>query len=136
MANYSRKKSETFKDRFNDLCEHSTIPTIGLATALGVSKQTISAWRIGTRSPKDLTVKAIADFFDVNVDWLMGYDVEKYKFKISTSEMFSEDYMPNIHSEEARILARGVDKLSPEQREQALAVVKAMFAQHPELFEK
>lgn len=135
MANYSRKKSETFKDRFNDLCEHSTIPTIGLATALGVSKQTISAWRIGTRSPKDLTVKAIAEYFGVNVDWLMGYDVEKYK-SFSTNELFSTDFIPQLQSEEAKILARGVDKLSPEQREQALAVIKAMFAQHPELFEE
>ena len=37
---------------------------------------------------------------------------------------------------EARILAKGVDQLEPEQREQALAVVRAMFAQHSDYFEK
>ena len=35
---------------------------------------------------------------------------------------------------EARILARGIDKLSPDQREQALAVVRAMFAMHEDYF--
>lgn len=36
---------------------------------------------------------------------------------------------------EARIVSGGMDKLPKEQREQILNVVRAMFAQHPELFE-
>ena len=36
---------------------------------------------------------------------------------------------------EARILAKGIDKLPKEQREQALAVVRAMFAMHADYFE-
>ena len=46
--------------------------------------------------------------------------------------LFGEDDTPK--TEEARILSRGIDRLSPEERAQALAVVKAMFAQHPEIF--
>lgn len=37
---------------------------------------------------------------------------------------------------EARILAKGIDKLPKEQREQALAVVRAMFAKYADYFEK
>ncbi len=37
---------------------------------------------------------------------------------------------------EARIVSGGMDKLPKEQREQILNVVRAMFAQHPELFDK
>ena len=37
---------------------------------------------------------------------------------------------------EAKILSGGVDKMTKQQREQVLAVVKAMFANHPELFEE
>jgi len=36
---------------------------------------------------------------------------------------------------EARIVSGGMDKLPKEQREQILNVVRAMFTQHPELFE-
>ena len=37
---------------------------------------------------------------------------------------------------EARILAKGIDKLPLEQREQALNVVRAMFAQYADYFDK
>ena len=37
---------------------------------------------------------------------------------------------------EARILAKGIDKLPQEQREQALAVIRAMFAQNADYFKK
>jgi len=36
---------------------------------------------------------------------------------------------------EARILAKGIDRLPPEQREQALNVIRAMFSLHADYFE-
>ena len=42
----------------------------------------------------------------------------------------------DIRTPEARILARGIDKLPREQREQALAVVRAMFVKYADYFEK
>ena len=41
-----------------------------------------------------------------------------------------------IHTEEARILAKGIDKLPKEQREQALSVMRAMFVKYADYFEK
>ena len=44
---------------------------------------------------------------------------------------------PDIpQTSEARILARGIDRLPPEEREQALAVVRAMFHQHSDYFKE
>ena len=40
------------------------------------------------------------------------------------------------HTPEARILAAGIDKLPQEQREQALNVVRAMFAKYSDYFEE
>ena len=37
---------------------------------------------------------------------------------------------------EAKIIADGVDQLPPDQREQALNVLRAVFSQHPELFKE
>ena len=39
-------------------------------------------------------------------------------------------------TEEARILAKGIDQLPKEQREQALSVVRAMFEKYAKFFEK
>jgi len=72
-------KVSTFKNRFNVLFDESEKTTISLGKELHVSSQTISAWRLGTRSPKEPTIIAIADYFGVNVEWLMGFNVEKEK---------------------------------------------------------
>jgi len=44
---------------------------------------------------------------------------------------------PDDHpkTKEAQILAKGIDRLPPEQRAQALAVVRAMFSMHADYFE-
>ena len=70
-------KVTTFRDRFSTLVDESEKTTIDLAKELHVSNQTISAWKIGTRSPKEPTIIAIANHFGVTVEWLMGFDVEK-----------------------------------------------------------
>lgn len=75
---HSGKKVTTFKERFSDLVSESSFSDGEISRGLKVSKQTISAWKIGTRSPKEPTIITIAQFFHVNVEWLMGFDVEKF----------------------------------------------------------
>lgn len=69
------KKVTTFKERLSDLCDFSPLSDTDLAAKLKVSKQTLSAWRCGTRSPKEPTIIALAQYFGVSVEWLMGFDV-------------------------------------------------------------
>ena len=87
MEQYSGKKICTFQDRFVELCENKTMSDTALAKALHVSKQTISAWKIGTRSPKIPTVIAISDYFKVNIAWLNGFDVEKERKSDETARV-------------------------------------------------
>lgn len=61
-----------FTSRFNELLTRHPGNDTQLGAALGVSKQTISAWRVGTRSPKKPHIVAIAKYFDVSIPWLMG----------------------------------------------------------------
>ena len=61
-----------FTSRFNELLARQSATDAELAEALGVSKQTISAWKTGVRSPKKPTIRTIADHFGVGVPWLMG----------------------------------------------------------------
>jgi transcriptional regulator with XRE-family HTH domain len=71
------QKVSTFRERFRTLCSENPSSDSRLAEQLHVSKQTISAWKSGARSPKDPTISAIAQFFNVNVKWLMGFDVPR-----------------------------------------------------------
>ena len=75
---YTNTKVTTFKERFSDLCAESYMTDSRIADGLKVSKQTISAWKTGTRSPKEPTIITISQFFHVSIAWLMGFDVPKY----------------------------------------------------------
>ena len=61
-----------FTSRFNELLARNAGSNSDLAQILGVSKQAISTWKIGTSTPKPPTVRTIAEYFDVDVDWLNG----------------------------------------------------------------
>lgn len=61
-----------FTSRFNELLSRHSGNDSELGAALGVSKQTISAWRNGIRSPKKPHIVAISKYFDVGIPWLMG----------------------------------------------------------------
>lgn len=74
---YTGQRVSCFKDRFNELYTESEKTNTELGKELHVSNQTISAWRLGTRSPKAPTVIAIASHFHVSVQWLLGFDVQK-----------------------------------------------------------
>lgn len=65
-----------FGELVDDLVAHGT-QRIDIAKRLGVSKQTVSAWTTGERTPKRPAIIAIAQAFDVNIAWLHGYNVPK-----------------------------------------------------------
>lgn len=70
-------KVATFRERLSELFEESEKTNKDLSKELHVSNQTISAWKTGTRSPKEPTIIAIANHFGVSVKWLMGFDVDR-----------------------------------------------------------
>ena len=87
-------KVATNQDRLNELFDADPRNDTAIANALGVSKQTISMWRHGTRSPQKSVLIQIADEYNVSIEWLMGFDVEKsgsvrkMPIVIPDSEMF------------------------------------------------
>lgn len=75
MKTYSGSKIATFRERFSELCDSSPMNDSAIANGLNVSRQTVCSWRAGTRSPKRPMVISIANYFNTNVAWLMGFDV-------------------------------------------------------------
>lgn len=70
-------KNSNFQDRLKIAMNEKEIKASELAQKLNMSKQAISAYTTGARSPKFPVMKMIAEVLDVNDMWLMGYDVDK-----------------------------------------------------------
>jgi len=70
-------KIATNQERLNELFDADTRSDTAIATELKVSKQALSAWRKGIRSPKKSVLVQIAEMYHVSLEWLMGFDVKK-----------------------------------------------------------
>lgn len=68
-------KVKTNTERLNQLFDMDPRNDTAIADSLGVSKQTISAWRNGTRSPKESMIEEIATSYGTSISWLMGWDL-------------------------------------------------------------
>lgn len=128
MSEHTGKKISTFRERFSELCNSNPRNDTLIAEELHVSKQTISAWKAGTRSPKSPTIITIANYFQVDVAWLMGFDVEKVPMSDKEYEEMKKVEIPQ--TPEARIISGGIDKMPPDRREQALKVLQTIFADY------
>ena len=96
-----------------------------LAISIGVSRPTVSEWESGKKDPSGDRLKKLAEFFEVDELMILGKGIVD----------ISHEPPDQPKTEEARILAKGIDKLPQEQREQALAVIRAMFAKYQDYFE-
>ena len=89
-------KTTTNQARLNELFENDPRNDTAIAAALCVSKQTVSMWRHGERSPKKSALVKIAEEYNVSIEWLMGFDVERnpgarsVSVVIPDSEMFAK----------------------------------------------
>lgn len=88
-------KTTTNQNRLNELFDKDPRSDTAIANALGVSKQTLSMWRHGTRSPKKSTLVKISEEYGVSIEWLMGFDVDKNVNRmteviVADSEMFAK----------------------------------------------
>lgn len=70
-------KVSTTRERLTQLFDQDSRNDSQIADALGVSKQAVSTWRTGTRSPTVSMVKKISEFYNVPVEWIMGYEMEE-----------------------------------------------------------
>lgn len=61
-----------FKDILKEMRLEKGINQVNLASALGVSKGIISMWETGQREPTLSSLVAIADYFGVTLDYLVG----------------------------------------------------------------
>ena len=78
------------QERLNQLFDADPRTDSAIGAALDVSKQTISAWRKGIRSPKRSMLVKIAAYYNVSIEWLLGWDLPAPDLSLS-SAMLSDD---------------------------------------------
>jgi repressor LexA len=70
-----------------DLRIKNNITQIELAKCLGVSRSAISLYELGLREPYYKFLRAVADYFDVSMDYLLDKDRSDIKQSASNSEI-------------------------------------------------
>lgn len=99
----------TFGERLKDLRTKKHLTQSQLADALGVSKQAISQYENGIRTPKDY--EQIADFFNVNLDYLLGRENKSvYYLDPETAEAAQQMH----DNQELKVLFDAARTASPE----------------------
>ena len=63
-----------FSERLKELRIEKGIGQIDLAQAIKVSKGIISLWENGLREPKLSNLIALAEFFEISIDYLVGLE--------------------------------------------------------------
>ena len=67
----------TFPERLKKLRKEKNIYQLELANFIGVSRPTITQYESGDRRPDHDTLKNIANYFNVSVDYLLGNTDER-----------------------------------------------------------
>ena len=109
-------KVSTCQERLNELFNSDSRNDTAIADELGVSKQTVSAWRNGSRSPKKPMLIKLAVMYHVSIEWLMGFDDDAPEKR--------ETQDPQI-----QIVSGMMEDMSEDQKEQIVAIVRAIVLQ-------
>ncbi len=64
--------------RLKELREKRNITQLEFSRAMGVAASTAGMWEQGRREPDSETLKSIARYFNVSLDYLMGNDIPGY----------------------------------------------------------
>ena len=89
-----------------------------LAILVGVAPPTVSEWEHGKKDPSGERLRKLSEVFNVDPGVILGY----------RSETAGTDSAPK--TEESRIISECVDKMTKEDRERALAMMKAVYADY------
>lgn len=73
-------------ERLSKILQDRSVSVTELAANIGLSKQAISAYCTGARSPKRPTIDIIAQRLNVNPLWLIGYDVPAVALKVQKTQ--------------------------------------------------
>lgn len=72
-----------FWDIFCELCKKNDKTPNAVTKALGLSTATATNWKTSGRTPNGDTLRSIADYFGVSVDYLLGRETQQVPVALS-----------------------------------------------------
>ena len=93
-----------FYDIFLDLCNKKNVKPNNVTKAIGLSTATATHWKNGV-IPNDITLKKLADYFGVSVEYLKGETDEKVPAD-SFSTLFNQ-----LSESEREIICKAMEEI-------------------------
>lgn len=59
-------------ERIKELMKEENLTQVELANKIGLKQNTISAWLLGKKEPSIHSLWLVADYFNVDIDYLVG----------------------------------------------------------------
>ena len=87
---------DTFANRLSKIMSIRNIKPIDLSNKTGIAKSQISHWLAGTYKAKQDSLTVLAEFFDVDETWLMGFDVPMKSQKKSLSKEEEQELLKDF----------------------------------------
>lgn len=89
----------TFGDRLKELRLEKELTQPAFGRIFNVEKGTVSNWENENRFPDKNTLKALADYFDVSLDYLLGRsNIRKPLDKIPAEENKKQKHSPEVET--------------------------------------
>ncbi len=87
---------DTFANRLKKIMNINNIKAIELSEKTGINKSQISHWLSGTYKAKQDSLTVLAEFFNVDEIWLMGFDVPMKKEHQPLSDFKEHEVLVNL----------------------------------------
>ena len=107
--------------RLKELREGKHLTQAQFSELVGVSQQAVGKWERETASPNDEMLKRIATFFNVTIDYLLGYDDSPRYYTDPETAALAQELKDNP---DYRALLDATKHLKPESVKEVMQFIK------------
>lgn len=126
-----------FSDRLKQLRKQNSLTQKMLGQNLNLGESTISMYELGEREPNFETLELLADYFNVDIDYLLGKSDKTTKLDIYGNHKDNLDYFSDkpelldlyqqiYESETLQLLFDSAKDLTPQDLEMVLTIIKGI----------
>ncbi len=111
---------------FVQLCNERNISPYQVSKDAGINQSVFSRWKTGASVPRDSTLRKVADYFGVTLEYLKGETPDPYPAGQPTAAELNE-YLEMLRSRsECRMLFSLAKDATAEDVQRAVAVIEAL----------
>jgi len=126
-----------FSDRLKQLRKQNSLTQKMLGQNLNLGESTISMYELGEREPNFETLEILADYFNVDIDYLLGKSDKTTKLDIYGNHKDNLDYFSDkpelldlyqqiYESQTLQLLFDSAKDLTPQDLEMVLTIIKGI----------